>query len=274
MPTIPSPTPRQPHQARHVAESFGTDPERYDRTRPRYPQALIDQITTAIPGRDVLDVGIGTGVSARPFQEAGCRVLGVEVDPRMAAFARERGFVVETAKFEDWDPAGRMFDAIIAGMTWHWVDPEAGALKAAQVLRPYGLLALFWNVHQPPAELAGAFAEVYQRVLPDTPFAAAPRDPVAGYGQLLDTVAAGIKTTSAFTDPERSRVDWERRYTTEEWREQIPTFGGHSTLAPEKLDQLLSGIKAAIELSGGTFTMRYVALTLTAHRSRDRAPST
>lgn len=117
MPTIPSPTARQPHQARHVAESFGADPERYDRTRPQYPQALIDQITTAIPGRDVLDIGIGTGVSARPFQEAGCRVLGVEVDPRMAAFARERGFVVETAKFEDWDPAGRMFDAIIAGMT-------------------------------------------------------------------------------------------------------------------------------------------------------------
>jgi SAM-dependent methyltransferase len=273
MPTIPRSTPRQPHQARHVAESFGTDPVRYDRARPDYPQPLIDQIIASVPGPDVLDVGIGTGVSARPFWEAGYRVLGIEVDPRMAAFARERGFVVETAKFEDWDPAGRMFDAIIAGMTWHWVDPEAGAVKAAEVLRPDGLLALFWNVHQPPVELAHEFAEVYQRVLPDTPFAAAPRDPVAGYSQILDTVSASIKTTNAFTDPERSRVDWERSYTSEEWLEQVPTFGGHSTFEPEKLDQLLSGIRAAIDRSGGTFTVRYAALMVTAHRSLDRTPS-
>lgn len=66
----------------------------------------------------MLDVGIGTGVSARPFQTAGCEVLGIEVDPRMADFARKRGFSVEIAKFEDWDPAGRTFAAIIAGMTW------------------------------------------------------------------------------------------------------------------------------------------------------------
>ncbi len=85
----------------------------------------------ASPGRDVLDVGIGTGVSALPFQAAGCRVLGVEVDAPMAEFARAHGLDVEVAKFEDWDPARRMFDAIIAGMTWHWIDPAAGAKKAA-----------------------------------------------------------------------------------------------------------------------------------------------
>jgi SAM-dependent methyltransferase len=272
MPTIPSfdnPAPPQLHQARQAAESFGTDPERYDRTRPRYPQALIDRIAAAIPGRDVLDVGIGTGVSASPFQAAGYRVLGIEADPRMAAFAREKGFTVEQARFEDWDPAGRMFDAITAGMTWHWIDPQAGAAKAAQVLSPRGLLALFWNVHRPPPELAQAFAEIYQRVLPDTPFATAPRDSVAGYSQLLDTVAAGIKATSAFIDIERLRFDWERRYTTEEWLDQVPTFGGHSTFPPEKLDAILSGMSAAIEENGSSFKMRYAALALIAHRSAD-----
>jgi hypothetical protein len=44
-------------------------------------------------------------------------VLGVEVDKRMAEFARREGFDVEVAAFEDWDAAGRTFDAIIAGMT-------------------------------------------------------------------------------------------------------------------------------------------------------------
>jgi SAM-dependent methyltransferase len=105
----------------------------------------VRSIVAESPGRDVLDVGIGTGISARPFQAAGCRVLGVEVDARMAEFARQHGFEVEVAKFEDWDPAGRTFDAVIAGQAWHWVDPVAGAAKAAEVLRPGGRLAVFWN---------------------------------------------------------------------------------------------------------------------------------
>ena len=249
-----------------MAQSFGTDPERYDRTRPPYPQALVDRIIASIPGREVLDVGIGTGVSAQPFRAAGYRVLGVEVDPRMAEFARRRGFEVDVARFEDWDPAGRSFDALIAGMTWHWIDPVAGAANAAAVLRPAGLLAPFWNVAQPPAELAQAFTNVYRRVLPDTPFAAAPTDLITAYDRLLETTSAAIQATSAFTDPERLRFDWQRSYTTGEWLEQVPTFGGHSTFAPERLAQLLLGLRTAIDNAGGTFTITYATLAITARR--------
>src|ERR1700761_5311002 len=102
MPTSHEPT--LPHHVRDVAESFGTDPERYHRTRPRYPQPLIDQIISGVHGPAALDVGIGTGISARPLRDAGFDVLGVEVDARMAAFARSEGFEVELARFEDWDP--------------------------------------------------------------------------------------------------------------------------------------------------------------------------
>lgn len=54
----------EPHRHRQVAESFGTDTERYDRTRPPYPDALVDRIVAASPGTDVLDVGCGTGIEA------------------------------------------------------------------------------------------------------------------------------------------------------------------------------------------------------------------
>src|SRR5689334_20967558 len=107
MPTLASSkAQREPHQARLVAESFGANAERYDRTRPRYPQALVNRIMAGARGREVLDVGVGTGVSARPFRAGGFRVFGVEVDPRMAAFARQDGFEVEVARFEDCDLAG------------------------------------------------------------------------------------------------------------------------------------------------------------------------
>ena len=78
-----------------MAESFGEDAERYDRTRPPYPGVLVDWIVAASPGRDVLDVGCGTGIAARQIQAAGAVVLGVEPDARMAEFARRTG--IETA---------------------------------------------------------------------------------------------------------------------------------------------------------------------------------
>jgi hypothetical protein len=59
---------------RGAAASFGTDAERYDRARPTYPDAMIAAIAAAIPGPNVLDVGIGTGIAARLFKAHGCNV--------------------------------------------------------------------------------------------------------------------------------------------------------------------------------------------------------
>src|SRR3954470_19463645 len=145
MPTVPpaQASPPEPHQYRQAPESFGRGPGRHDRARPGYPDAMVERIVAAGPGPDVLDVGCGTGIVARQFQAAGCTVLGVEPDPRMAGFARRTGVETEVATFEAWDPAGRAFDAVVAGQAWHWVDPVAGAAKAAQVLRPEGRLAVF-----------------------------------------------------------------------------------------------------------------------------------
>jgi hypothetical protein len=104
----------EPHRHRQVAESFGVDAERYDRARPSYPAALVERIVAASAGRGVLDVGCRTGIAARQFQAAGCRVLGVDPDARMADLARQSGVEVEVAASETWDPAGRAFDADIA----------------------------------------------------------------------------------------------------------------------------------------------------------------
>ena len=212
-----------------MAESFGADAERYDRARPRYPDAMVERIVAASPGRDVLDVGIGTGIAARQFQAAGCTVLGVEPDARMADVARRSGVEVEVATFEAWDPAGRKFDAVVAGQAWHWVDPVAGAAKAAQVLRPGGRLAVFWNVFQPPPGAVEAFAAVYHRVVPDSR-TSGPTASGRGPGRVLGAVRQGRRRdpeAGAFGDPEQWRFDWERSYTRDEWLDQLPTRRPH-----------------------------------------------
>jgi SAM-dependent methyltransferase len=251
-----------------VAESFGTDAERYDRTRPPYPDALVERIAAA--GPDVLDVGCGTGIAARQFQAASprCRVLGVEPDARMAELARRRGIEVEEATFEAWDPAGRTFDAVVAGTAWHWVDPVAGAAKAAQVLRPGGRLAPFWHVFQLPQPVADAFATAYQRVVPDSPFdpRALTRRALDNYQVAFDKAADGIREVGGFGDPAQWRFDWERTYTRDEWLDQLPTSGGLTQLAPDELAQVLDGVGTAIDGLGGSFTMPYATVAVTATR--------
>jgi SAM-dependent methyltransferase len=256
------------HRQRQVAESFGEDAERYDRTRPRYPDAMVERIVAASSGRDVLDVGCGTGIAARAFQAAGCAVLGVEPDPRMADFARGKGLEVEVATIEDWDPAGRTFDAVIAGTTWHWVDPVAGAAKAARVLRPGGRLALFWNVAQMPSVLADAAAEALRRVLPDLPvLGAGLKGGLDAYQPILTKAADGIREVGGFSDLEQWRFDWEQPYTRDEWLDVMPTQGFLTRLQPDQLAEVLAAAGAAIDAMGGGFTMPYGTGVVTAVRA-------
>ncbi|MGW4075523.1 class I SAM-dependent methyltransferase [Streptomyces asiaticus] len=280
MPTLPF-SGNEPHQQRQMAESFGTDAERYDQARPRYPQAMVDRIATGSPGPhvldapgvrdvpDILDVGCGTGIAARQFQQAGRTVLGVEPDARMADVARRLGTAVEVATFEAWDPAGRHFDAVIAGQAWHWIDPVAGAAKAARVLRPGARLAAFWNVFRLPPELAEALATVCRRVMPDAPFdfRAVARGGLDTHQPILTKAADGIRAAGAFGEPEQWRFDWEWTYTRDAWLEQIPTQGAFTRLPPAGLAEVLEGVGAAIDAMGGSFTMPYATVVITATRT-------
>lgn len=249
-----------------MAESFGADAERYDRARPSYPDAMIERIVAASPGVDFLDVGCGTGIATRQFQAAGCRVLGVDVDARMADQARRSGLEVEVSKFEDWEPAGRTFDAVVAGQTWHWVDPVAGVAKAAEVLRPGGRLALFWNVFQPTPEVAEAFSEAQVRAIPDAPLNPWAVPVLDLYKGGFAKTADGIRETGAFGEPEQWQWSWERLYARDEWLDQLATFGGSSQLTPDKLAALRAAMGATIDTMGGTFTMPYTTVVVTATR--------
>ncbi|GGV24124.1 methyltransferase type 11 [Streptomyces longisporoflavus] len=251
-----------------MAESFGADARLYDQARPGYPDALVARIVAGSPGPDVLDVGCGTGIAARRFRAAGCTVLGVEPDARMADFARAGGLRVEVATFEAWQPAGRTFDTVIAAQSWHWVDPAAGAAKAAQVLRPGGRLAIFGHVYEPPPEVAEPFAAAFRRAAPDSPLSGQPaRRPLALYQAAYAKFADQIRETGRFDAPEQWRFDWEQSYTRDQWLDLLPTTGGLTRLRPDQLAEVLDAVGSAVDALGGRFTMNYTTLAATAVRT-------
>jgi SAM-dependent methyltransferase len=259
------------HEDRRRAESFGADASQYDRARPSYPAALVDDCLAGFDPATalrVLDVGCGTGIAARLFQERGARVLGVEIDERMAQVARGRGLTVELGEFETWDRGGRSFDLLTSAQAWHWIDPFEGAVKAAESLAPGGRVALFWNVGVLPAATLAAFDEVYQRLAPGLDDYSVLLG--AFGGDRFDAAQKGLMETGRFFPPEMRTYSWEVEYTRAEWLDLLPTHSDHRALPDERLQHLLSSIGDVIDAMGGSFSMGYEAVLITA----DLAPAT
>lgn len=249
-------TPEDPedlHRNRARASSFGANAELYDRSRPRYPEAMVDELLAGAPA-SVLDVGCGTGLLGRSFHERGIPVLGVEPDAQMAGVARRHGIDVEVATFEAWDPEGRTFDLLVAGQSWHWVEPARGARKAAEVLAPGRTVACAWNVGGLDDELGEALNAVYAAdggvARPLVPHRRGARSEPNGPER-------AFVDTGAFDGPEDRTYEWEHVYTTADWLAQLETHSDHALLTPDARAHLLAEVGEVIEARGGAFTMHY-----------------
>jgi SAM-dependent methyltransferase len=248
---------------RSRAESFGAVAAQYDRARPSYPPALVDALL-ADGARCVLDVGCGTGIAAALLAARGCEVLGVEIDARMAEFARSKGLQVEVARFEDWHPRGRRFDLVTSAQAWHWIDPRAGAARAAEALRPGGRLGVFWNFGDPPPYVRALLSPIYARFGPG----------VENYSVLfgnrdarVQDALAGIADAGAYGPARTARFEWSQRYDTAEWLQQLGTHSDHQALPAARRQLLLDAVGEALDAIGGSFEMPYATVLVSARRS-------
>jgi SAM-dependent methyltransferase len=249
---------------------FDQEADRYDRYRPAYPDALIDELLAPEPADlAVLDVGCGTGIASIGMAERGAKVLGVEVAPRMAEIARGHGIEVEVSAFEDWEASGRTFDRVTSAQAWHWLDLPLATTKAASVLRPGGRLCLFWNAGWQRDDLADALEELYTSVVPRGGHRvfrgyAADRSTDARVG--LDAEIDAISVSPDFGAPTMKWFPWTRVYERDEWLNQLLSRSDHTALKREVLDRLLEGIGGAIDDCGGSFVMDFETVLITATR--------
>ena len=136
--------------ARHYGKVFDEIAAEYDRHRPAYPDELVDQACQVAgigSGDQVLEVGCGSGQLTRSLVARGLRVTALEPGKSLIALARqnlEGAGEVEfvNARFEDALLPREQFQAVFCASAFHWIDPEVGWQKAADVLVPGGTLAL------------------------------------------------------------------------------------------------------------------------------------
>jgi SAM-dependent methyltransferase len=248
---------------RRRAMSFGSVAEEYDRLRPPYPAAFLDDLTALGPTR-VLDVGCGTGKVARALMERGFSVLGVEPDEAMADVALHHGVPVEIARFEAWDPAGRTFDLVTAGHSWHWIDPVPGWAKVASILDPGGTVALFWNYHAVDARSLAAFEATYAACAPELQIIG--RDPTgspdADPFSMSDQLGPGVTRT----------YRWLREVSSQDWVSMLATFSDHRELGQDRLQTLQEMLRNAIDELGGSVRSRCGTYVWLAQRAEGTPP--
>lgn len=119
----------------------------YDRFRPRPPRVLLDVLcryARVERPRLVVDLGCGTGLSARAWSGIGERIVGVEPNPAMLAAAEPAtGVEYREAYADDTGLPDASADLVTASQSLHWMDPEPTFAEAARILRPGGVFAAY-----------------------------------------------------------------------------------------------------------------------------------
>lgn len=123
----------------------------YAASRPSYPDALFDALDELLAGRlagaDVIDVAAGTGIATRQLVARGANVTAVELAAAMVGELVEGtpGARVVQASGNALPFADACADVVTVAQAWHWLDQRRALDEVRRVLRPGGVLALWWN---------------------------------------------------------------------------------------------------------------------------------
>lgn len=189
--------------------------ERYDESRPGYPDALFDAIEDRVgplAGATVVEVGAGTGKATRGLGARGARVLPVDIGAGMLAQLRARspGVPAIVGDGAALPVAHGAADLVAAAQSFHWLPLDRSLPEALRVLRPGGALALWWNVSE-------ADDEPWMRRLLEQ-FRATP----SGYAgqEWPDGVEGPLQATGLVDRIEQVALPWE-------WRVPIESYVGY-----------------------------------------------
>jgi SAM-dependent methyltransferase len=125
---------------------YGAWAAHYQRYRPGYPQALFTHLRSLLGPRPraCAELGAGSGQATGDLARLFDTVTAVEPDALMAALippAPGVSVIVQTAETVTLEASA--YDAVVAATAFHWMDQVCVARRAAEWLKPGGVLYVF-----------------------------------------------------------------------------------------------------------------------------------
>jgi SAM-dependent methyltransferase len=239
---------------RGLKTTFDQDAENYDRARPLYPEAVFDDLarmTGLGAGSSVLEIGCGTGQATGALAKRGYRITCVELGENLAEVARRNlaeypDVRVENAAFEEWDAGGERFDLVFGAQSWHWLDPEFRYLKAAEILKPGGRLAVLDVEHAFPKDTDPFFFEIqkaYDEITVEKPSHHVWPPPLP---EEVPDMREEFEASGRFEEFQSTRYVWDVMYTTDEYIALLNTFSNHIASEPWQLEHLFARVRELI----------------------------
>ncbi|MEE9253583.1 MAG: class I SAM-dependent methyltransferase [Pseudomonadales bacterium] len=254
-----------------LRETFNQSADVYDRIRPAYPDALVDDVISLseIPKQgQILEIGCGTGKATEPFVVRGYSMDCLEIGKDLAAVATakfsERDNVrIIVSSFEDWELNEDQYDLVFAATSFHWVDPAVAYVKSASLLRPNGALAVFSNMHVRKTE--GFFAGVQGIYRTSAPSMA--------HGPSKSKKAREARKVpigrELFQDPVIHRYPHAIEYSADQYIELLGTYSDHISLPRPERKALFDGIANLINTDYGGKVLKHYEAVLTFRRLRE-----
>ncbi|HEX7051205.1 MAG TPA: methyltransferase domain-containing protein [Longimicrobiales bacterium] len=243
-------------------DSFDSVAEVYERARPRYPEQLVDDLTSLAgigEGTRVLEIGPGTGQLSVPLAERGAFLVAVERGPNLANVLRRRlsrfdHAAVVVADFDRWDAPPASFDVVVAATAFHWLDPSTRVLKAAKILRPGGSLAIVqtrWGVATCDDPFFAASQACYSRWYPN-------HDPTYRQIRPEDVPDPCVELSIAeFAHVVHRRYLCDREYSATAYCELLSTFSDVISLEDERRAGFLACMSRLIDSRFGGRIVRH-----------------
>jgi len=213
--------------------TFDDSPELYDRSRAVPPQSLFDDLIALArlePGARLVEVGCGTGQATLALAERGYEIVGIELGESLASFTRRKltpfpRVTIVTSSFEEWNPTGELFDAVVAFNSFHWIDPDLRYAKTAEVLREGGALAVVgmrFVVHDDADPIWMALQEDYEAV-------AGLREPRIHTDAVKDR-SAEFETSGHFRNVSARQYRWDITFGADDYVALLSTSSWHRRL--------------------------------------------
>ncbi|MGB3236787.1 MAG: class I SAM-dependent methyltransferase [Geitlerinemataceae cyanobacterium] len=246
--------------------------EAYDRIRPKYPEKIVHraiELAQLPANAKILEIGCGPGIATIDFARSGFSLLCLEPNWDMCQIARRNcqpypDVAISNTAFEEWQPDGTRFDAVLAATSFHWVSAAVRYRKAAEVLSENGALILLWNVvPHPPLETHPILQPIYRKYAPSL----MPEGSIETDDENMKIFGKSAIGSGYFQDLKVDRLLYEITYSTEDYLMLLGTLSPYLELEPSHRDSLFSELRETIEENlGGEMRLLHLCICQVARK--------